>query len=209
MEKHTWCPFLYVLTIKHLFWWLKLLILKCFHYFELSSHFVFLSLSSSLFAYFYHMYCFFLWMQRRPLLIPSSVKMWFLWYSVFNYSVFSNCLISCPPLPPLVSVSPPDADPQLCGVPVLLPTWAERLFPPGPPPGTNEQPQQQVGGRTAAWNNDHESPPTLCTACFQKYDLHFWLTALAWTPYCKSGIQTYLSKPLLGGQGSVQGRAII
>lgn len=59
---------------------------------------------------------------------------------------------------PLVSISPPGAGPQLCGVPVLLPTWAERLFPPGLPPGANDrpvpgqrqplphiQPQQQVG----------------------------------------------------------------
>ncbi|XP_014885581.1 probable phospholipid-transporting ATPase IF isoform X2 [Poecilia latipinna] len=58
---------------------------------------------------------------------------------------------------PLVSIRPPGAGPQLCGVPVLLPTWAKRLFPPGPPPGTNDgtmqgqrqqlphiQPQQQV-----------------------------------------------------------------
>ncbi|XP_016518883.1 probable phospholipid-transporting ATPase IF isoform X2 [Poecilia formosa] len=58
---------------------------------------------------------------------------------------------------PLVSIHPPGAGPQLCGVPVLLPTWAKRLFPPGPPPGTNDgtmqgqrqqlphiQPQQQV-----------------------------------------------------------------
>lgn len=61
-------------------------------------------------------------------------------------------------LPLLVSISPPDPDPQLYGVPVLLPTWAERLFPPGPPPGANDrtvpdkhkplphiQPRQQVG----------------------------------------------------------------
>ncbi|XP_016518880.1 probable phospholipid-transporting ATPase IF isoform X1 [Poecilia formosa] len=72
---------------------------------------------------------------------------------------------------PLVSIHPPGAGPQLCGVPVLLPTWAKRLFPPGPPPGTNDgtmqgqrqqlphiQPQQQVG-RTAAStrNDDYES----------------------------------------------------
>lgn len=120
-------------------------------------------------------------------------------HSVFSlFSLFS--LLSSPfpllsyfmsSLPPLVSISPPDADPQLCGVPVLLPTWAERLFPPGPPPGTNErpvpgwprplprnQPQQQVGGRTAAWNNDHESSRTFGTSWLQKYELHFWLTVL-------------------------------
>uniref|UniRef100_A0A8D3BNZ0 Phospholipid-transporting ATPase n=1 Tax=Scophthalmus maximus TaxID=52904 RepID=A0A8D3BNZ0_SCOMX len=38
-----------------------------------------------------------------------------------------------------VSTSP-RGDPQLCGVPVLLPAWAERLFPPGPLPGANDGP---------------------------------------------------------------------
>ena len=63
---------------------------------------------------------------------------------------------------PSVFISPADAGPQLCGVPVLLPAWAERLYPPGPAAGANErtlpgrhhplqrrhpQQQQQVWGR--------------------------------------------------------------
>lgn len=172
--------------------------LKYFPYFEPSLH----SVLSSLFAYFlYHMYCMFFNCSRmffsvngtcRLLLIHYSVKMWYFRHLFcVNFSVFSpfpHPFLCCL----LVSINPPDADPQLCGVPVLLPTWAERLFPPGPPPGTNEravpgrgrplprnQPQQQVGGRTAAWNNDHESSRTVCTSWFQKYELHFWLTVLA------------------------------
>ena len=71
---------------------------------------------------------------------------------------------------PSVSISPPGAGPQLCGVPVLLPTWAERLFPPGLPPGANNwavpgqhqplpliQPRQQVGRTTTARNNIYET----------------------------------------------------
>lgn len=82
---------------------------------------------------------------------------------------------------PVVCISPPDAGPQLCGVPVLLPTWAERLFPPGPPPGANDwavpgqrqplphiQPQQQVGRTWTAWNSDYESWWSLSTSWFQK-----------------------------------------
>lgn len=91
------------------------------------------------------------------------------------------------PLPP-ASISPPGAGPQLCGVPVLLPTWAERLFPPGPPPGANDravpgqhqplphiQPQQQVGRATTARNNDYESRWALTTPWFQKCGLQSWL----------------------------------
>lgn len=82
---------------------------------------------------------------------------------------------------PSVSISPPDAGPQLCGVPVLLPTWAERLFPPGPPPGANNravpgqhqplpliQPQQQVGRTTTARNYIYETWWILCPSWFQK-----------------------------------------
>lgn len=99
-------------------------------------------------------------------LLPSSCR----WFSLFpvisllsNFSLlpFLPLLFLFPStffLLPLVSISPPGAGPQLCGVPVLLPTWAERLFPPGLPPGANDrpvpgqrqplphiQPQQQVG----------------------------------------------------------------
>lgn len=97
--------------------------------------------------------------------------------------------------PPVVSISPPDADPQLCGIPVLLPTWAERLFPPGPLPGANDravpgqrqrlqhiQPQQQVGRTWTAWNNDNESWWSLSTSWFQKIGMQSWLLAIAVAP---------------------------
>lgn len=77
------------------------------------------------------------------------------------------------PSPSTVSISPPGPDPQLCGVPVLLPTWAERLFPLGPLPGAHDRavpdqrrppppppphvgPRQQVGrsGRSKARQSD-------------------------------------------------------
>ena len=92
-------------------------------------------------------------------------------------SCFSTFFLSSP-----VSISPPGAGPQLCGVPVLLPTWAERLFPPGPLPGANDravpgqrqpmphiQPQQQVGRTTTARNNDNESRWTHSASWFQKF----------------------------------------
>lgn len=92
---------------------------------------------------------------------PTSPSLSRLSCPTFHFSPF---LLS------LVSISPPGADPQLCGVPVLLPTWAERLFPPGPPPGANDravpgrrqplqhlQPQQQVGRTRTTPDNDFES----------------------------------------------------
>lgn len=121
--------------------------------------------------------------------------------SFFHNVILSRCIVlishlvflflpfCCSPLMPfLVSISPPDAGPQLCGVLVLLPTWAERLFPPGPLPGANDgavpgqcqplphiQPQQQVGGQRTAWNSDYESSWTLIASWFQKCGLQSWL----------------------------------
>lgn len=128
-----------------------------------------------------------------------------------------------PPPPPshfsllsLVSISPPGAGPQLCGVPVLLPTWAERLFPPGPPPGANDravpgqrqplphlQPQQQVGRTRTTPNNDSESWWTLSTSWFQKSGLQSWqLTPLMWLqPDCKSFPLDPRSHTAVGEQG--------
>lgn len=116
----------------------------------------------------------------------------FMFIFLYFHSPFHPPLsfFSLPSLPPLVSISPRDAGPQLCGVPVLLPTWAERLFPPGPRPGTNDravpgrrwplpriQPQRQVGGRTVAWNNGYEYSRALCTSWLQKFGLQLWLLA--------------------------------
>lgn len=94
-------------------------------------------------------------------------------HSNFSCHPFFLLLFLCPPtffLLPTVSINPRGAGPQLCGVPVLLPTWAERLFPPGLPPGANDravpgqhqqlpsiQPQQQVGRMTMSRNIDYES----------------------------------------------------
>lgn len=126
-----------------------------------------------LFLHSFLLFCFlFLW----PFFLLS------LCHSNFSRHPFLLLLFLCPStffLFPPVSISPPGAGPQLCGVPVLLPTWAERLYPPGPPPGANDravpgqrqplpriQPQQQVG-RTSA-GNDYESWWTLNTSWFQK-----------------------------------------
>lgn len=97
------------------------------------------------------------------------------------------CLLTFFPPPP-VSISPPGANPQLCGVLVLLPTWAERLFPPGPLLGANDRavpgqcqplprtkPQQQVGRTRTEWNNDYETWWNLNTSWFQKFGLQSWL----------------------------------
>lgn len=104
---------------------------------------------------------------------------------------FFPLLLFCPLTfspPPPVSISPPGANPQLCGVLVLLPTWAERLFPPGPLLGANDRPvpgqcqplprtkpQQQVGRTRTEWNNDYETWRNLNTSRFQKFGLQSWL----------------------------------
>lgn len=68
----------------------------------------------------------------------SSVLFLTLHMPLSNSWYHLSLLFHFPGLPP-VSISPPGAGPQLCGVPVLLPTWAERLFPPGPLPGANDR----------------------------------------------------------------------
>lgn len=129
---------------------------------------------------YFNFWIFLLWIESSIILLNVITGicsvLTFLYFVSFSSPSPLLSLLSAVSLPPLVSTSPPDANPQLCGVPVLLPTWAERLFPPGPPPGTNEwavsgrgrplprdQPQQQVGcGGWTAWNSDHESSPSLC-----------------------------------------------
>lgn len=142
-------------------------------------------------------------------------------FSIFPSSFFffpfcppSSLLLDISPLfllPP-VSISPPDAGPQLCGIPVLLPTWAERLFPPGPPPGANNravpgqhqplphiQPQQQVGRTpTTAGNYDYESWWTL-TSWFHKFGLQ---ALICLQPYCKCSVfRSVVDHRVVGEQG--------
>lgn len=127
-------------------------------------------------------------------------------------------LLSCHRLHlPPVSISPPGADPQLYGVPVLLPTWAERLFPPGPLPGANDravpgqrQPlprqQQQVGKTSTTTNSDYESWWTVTTSRFQKFGLQSWLLYhIIWLHlYCKSFLLRFIKSWACscGGAGS-------
>lgn len=164
---------------------LKLISLKQFHQFQFchqSLHIFLLPPCAFLIVLEYLCFCECLSIILLNVILQVLTVFIFLY---FHSSFITLCpLISLPSLPPLVSISPPDAGPQLCGVPVLLPTWAERLFPPGPHPGTNDravpgrrwplpliQPQQQVGGRTATRNNDHESSRALCTPWLQKFGL--------------------------------------
>lgn len=131
---------------------------------------------------------------------PKLCRYQFFFFSclLFLHSIQSPLFSRCPhfslpasflyhlslPLSPPVSISPPDAGPQLYGVPVLLPTWAERLCPPGPPPGANDRPvpgrrqplplvrpRQQVGrmAAVAARFNHFESRRDLASSRLQKF----------------------------------------
>lgn len=102
---------------------------------------------------------------------------------IFVLFTFSPSVSALFLLLPPVYTSLPGAEPQLHGIPVLLPTWGERLYPPGPPPGANDwtlqgqrqqlphiQPQQQVGKTTTSRKRDFEWR-TLGTSWCQKSGL--------------------------------------